>query len=67
VAVIRPFRALTFDTGVAGALAQLVAPPYDVIGPEERLAYRARNPHNIVNLTLPEDESESGPLLAAWC
>ena len=67
MAVIRPFRALTFDTGVAGALAQLVAPPYDVIGPEERLAYRARNPHNIVNLTLPEDESESGPLLAAWC
>jgi len=67
VAEIRPFQALTFDTGVAGALAQLVAPPYDVIGPEERLAYRARNPHNIVNLTLPEDESESGPLLTAWC
>jgi uncharacterized protein (DUF1015 family) len=66
MAEIRPFHALTFDTGIAGTLAQLVAPPYDVIGPEERLAYRARNPHNIVNLTLPEDESESGPLLAAW-
>ena len=66
MAEIRPFQALTFDTGVAGALGALVAPPYDVIGPEERLAYRARSPHNIVNLTLPEDESESGPLLAAW-
>ena len=66
MAEIRPFRALTFDTGVAGALAQLVAPPYDVIAPEERLAYRALSPHNIVNLTLPENESESGPLLAAW-
>jgi uncharacterized protein (DUF1015 family) len=66
VAEIRPFQALTFDTGVAGALTRLVAPPYDVIDAEERLAYKARSPYNIVNLTLPEDESDSGPLLSAW-
>jgi uncharacterized protein (DUF1015 family) len=66
VAEIRPFQALTYDSGVAGSLAQLVAPPYDVINPEERLAYLARSAHNIVNLTLPENESDSGPLLSAW-
>ncbi|MGD0167849.1 MAG: DUF1015 domain-containing protein [Gaiellaceae bacterium] len=66
MAEIRPIRALTYDSGVAGALAQLVAPPYDVIGPEERLAYQARSPYNIVNLTLPENESDSGPLLSVW-
>ena len=66
MAEIRPFQALTFDTGVAGALTRLVAPPYDVIDAEERLAYKARSPYNIVNLTLPEDESDSGPLLSAW-
>ena len=36
VAVIRPFRALRYDEAVAGPLDALVAPPYDVIGPEQR-------------------------------
>jgi uncharacterized protein (DUF1015 family) len=66
MADVRPFQALTFDTQVAGPLAQLVAPPYDVIGAEARARYLARSPHNIVNLTLPEDENDSGPLLASW-
>jgi uncharacterized protein (DUF1015 family) len=66
VADVRPFQALTFDTQVAGPLAQLVAPPYDVIDAEARAQYMARSPHNIVNLTLPEDENDSGPLLELW-
>jgi uncharacterized protein (DUF1015 family) len=66
VAEIKPFRALSYDTSVAGDLADLVAPPYDVIGAEERADYRARSPYNIVNLTLPDDEADSGPLLASW-
>jgi len=35
VATIRPFRALRYDEGVAGPLTGLVAPPYDVVTPEE--------------------------------
>jgi len=66
VADVRPFQALTFDTQVAGPLAQLVAPPYDVIDAQGRAQYLARSPHNIVNLTLPEDERDSGPLLSSW-
>ena len=66
MADVRPFQALTFDPQVAGPLAQLVAPPYDVIDAEARAGYLARSPHNIVNLTLPEDERDSGPLLASW-
>ena len=66
MADVRPFQALTFDPAVAGPLAQLVAPPYDVIDAEARAGYLARSPHNIVNLTLPEDERDSGPLLASW-
>ena len=63
---IRPFQALTFDTAVAGPLQGLVSPPYDVISAEERAAYLASSPYNIVNLTLPDDERDSGPTLAAW-
>lgn len=38
----------------ATALSRLVAPPYDVISPEQRRHYAAQDPHNIVHLILPE-------------
>jgi uncharacterized protein (DUF1015 family) len=63
---VRPFRALRFDPGVAGALDLLVAPPYDVISSEQRLDYLARSPYNIVHLTLPESPEEAATTLSAW-
>jgi uncharacterized protein (DUF1015 family) len=53
---IRPFRALRFDPAVAGDLTALVAPPYDVIGPDLRRTLLARDPHNAVRLDLPAGE-----------
>ena len=64
--MIKPFRALRYDTERAGALEDLVAPPYDVIGPEEREQYLARSPYNVVHLTLPESEQEAGRLYREW-
>jgi uncharacterized protein (DUF1015 family) len=66
VATIRPFRALRYDQAVAGPLADLVAPPYDVITPAERADYLARSPHNIVHLTLPDSEERAAADLAGW-
>jgi len=66
MATIRPFRALRYDEARAGSLADLVAPPYDVISDEQRAAYRARSPYNIVNLTLPDDERQAAADLDAW-
>jgi uncharacterized protein (DUF1015 family) len=63
--VLSPFRALRFGEG-AGALADLVAPPYDVIGDDEREALAARSPHNVVHLTLPPSPEEAAATLAAW-
>jgi len=63
---IRPFRALRYDEAVAGPLETLVAPPYDVISPEQREAYLARSPYNVVHLTLPDSEAEAARDLAAW-
>jgi uncharacterized protein (DUF1015 family) len=63
MARIRPFRALRYDVP---DLAAVVAPPYDVISPAERADYLARDPHNIVHLTLPEDEQQAARDLAAW-
>lgn len=53
MATIRPFRGLRF-TPAAGRLEALVAPPYDVITPEEREALGAQSEHNVTWLTLPE-------------
>src|SRR4029453_11543740 len=66
MAEIKPFRALRYDTGQAGPLEDLVAPPYDVIGPAEREQYLARSPYNVVHLTLPDSEEQAGRSLRSW-
>jgi uncharacterized protein (DUF1015 family) len=66
MAVVKPFRALRYDTGTAGPLEALVAPPYDVISPEQRDELKARSPHNVVRLTLPDDEEEAARTLDDW-
>lgn len=72
---IRPFRALRYDPEVAGDPAALVAPPYDVIGPDLHRELLARHPRNSVRLDLPQAESGEDPderyrrvarTLAAW-
>ena len=66
MAVVKPFRALRYDEAVAGPLETLVAPPYDVITPEQREELRARSPHNVVRLTLPDSEEEAARELERW-
>jgi uncharacterized protein (DUF1015 family) len=59
---VRPFRALRYS----GPLDDLVAPPYDVISPEQRLEYLARSPHNVVHLTLPDSPDDAERLFSQW-
>ena len=66
MAVVKPFRALRYDESVAGPLDTLVAPPYDVITDEQRAELRARSPHNVVRLTLPDSEEEAASALDDW-
>jgi uncharacterized protein (DUF1015 family) len=66
MAVVKPFRAERYDESKAGLLEQLVAPPYDVISPEQRLDLLARSPYNVVHLTLPDNEEEAGRAIAEW-
>jgi uncharacterized protein (DUF1015 family) len=65
VAEVRPFRAERYGER-AGPLEKLVAPPYDVIGPEERHRYLSQSPYNVVHLTLPDSEEQAARDLAAW-
>jgi uncharacterized protein (DUF1015 family) len=65
MAEVRPFRALRYSPA-AGPLERLVAPPYDVISPEERERFLARDPHNVVHLTLPDSEEQAARGLRDW-
>jgi uncharacterized protein (DUF1015 family) len=49
---LRPFRALHYDPAHVGALADVIAPPYDVIGPAQLDRLYDRSPYNVVRLIL---------------
>jgi uncharacterized protein (DUF1015 family) len=66
MAVVKPFRAERYDESKAGPLERLVAPPYDVLTPEQREEYLARSPYNVVHLTLPDDEEQAGRDVTNW-
>ena len=75
VPVVRPFRALRYSAEAVEDLAAVVAPPYDVIDPEEYRALLAQDPRNVVRLELPIEEPGDEPddryrrasrLLSAW-
>ncbi len=62
MADVQPYRFARY----AAPSPALVAPPYDVIGPGEREALLARDPHNVVHLTLSSAEEDAGRLFRAW-
>jgi uncharacterized protein (DUF1015 family) len=69
MADVQPLRALHYDQTVAGPLQDLVAPPYDVIDPPARAALRARSPHNVVTIDLPDGDdpyATAAATLRAW-
>jgi len=58
---IRPFRALRYATDAIPDIGAVVAPPYDVIGPDEHARLLARHPANVVRLDLPSAEPGDEP------
>jgi uncharacterized protein (DUF1015 family) len=72
VAEVLPFQSLHYDLEKAGPLADVVAPPYDVIDDTQRDQLVSRSAHNVVELDLPRDPAGGDPyehsaqLLAQW-
>jgi uncharacterized protein (DUF1015 family) len=72
MADVQAFRALHYDLGVVGSLQSVIAPPYDVIDPQQRAALAARSQHNVVSVDLPEAPlggdayEEAARLLDLW-
>jgi uncharacterized protein (DUF1015 family) len=73
MADVQPLRALHYDPAVVGPLADVVAPPYDVIDAGQRAALLARSPFNVVAVDLPQSEpggadqyTSAGELFESW-
>jgi len=62
MADVAPFRAIRY----ARPSPSVVAPPYDVISPEERLELLRRDEHNVAQLTLAEPEEDAGERFRGW-
>ncbi len=61
-----PFPAVLYAEA-AGDPSDLVAPPYDVIGPDDRAGLEARSAHNAVRLELPADgHARAAARFRAW-
>ncbi|MDZ7699712.1 MAG: DUF1015 domain-containing protein [Deltaproteobacteria bacterium] len=52
MAIIAPFKGLTYNFHERDDLFRLVAPPYDVISPEAQETYYQADPHNVIRLIL---------------
>jgi len=61
-----PFAGVRYDLGQVD-LDDVVAPPYDVISPDEQLALEARSPFNVVHIDLARAENELDRYATAGC
>src|SRR5947207_6855530 len=61
MAEVRPLHALRYNLAAVGSLADVTAPPYDVIGADRRRELVARSPFNVVEIDLPEAPSGRDP------
>lgn len=59
MADVQPLRALHYNPSVVGPLADVVAPPYDVIDASQRATLIARSPYNVVAIDLPQGEPDT--------
>jgi uncharacterized protein (DUF1015 family) len=70
MADIQPLRALHYDQSLTGPLANVTAPPYDVIDAQQREELLKRSPFNVVAVDLPKGEPDpyarAGELFEAW-
>lgn len=61
MADVRPFRALHYNLSAVPSLADVTAPPYDVIDAAGRAELLRRSPLNVVELDLPQAPEGTDP------
>jgi uncharacterized protein (DUF1015 family) len=69
MAIVKPFKALRYNSEKTPVLEDVVVPPYDVISPAELAVMKKKSPYNYANLILSGDSStykKAAELLNQW-
>jgi uncharacterized protein (DUF1015 family) len=66
MADLQPLRTLRYQPAAVGSLADVIAPPYDVIDDALRAELAARSPYNVVHVDLPRSYDEAAATLRDW-
>lgn len=61
---LAPFRGIRYAQGRVSGIANVTAPPYDMIGTGGLARLRAADPHNVVRLILPADDAGAAGVAA---
>lgn len=61
MADVRPFRAVRYDISRVGTLADVIAPPYDVIDSSFQDKLYEASPYNVIRLELNREEASDSP------
>ncbi len=61
MAEVIPFKGILYNTRKISNLADVVAPPFDVISEQEQSVFHQRHPQNIVHLTLGKTHQSDTP------
>ena len=63
--VVRPFRAVRYDTERVD-LSRVIVPPYDVIAADERGSFFDRDPYNAIRFELTRDAADEASANYDW-
>ncbi|MFP6654934.1 MAG: DUF1015 family protein, partial [Myxococcota bacterium] len=63
--VVRPFRAVRYDTQRVD-LSKVIVPPYDVIAADERGSFFDLDPHNAIRFELTRDAADEATSNYDW-
>jgi uncharacterized protein (DUF1015 family) len=66
MADLQPLRTLRYEPATVGSLADVIAPPYDVIDDAMRAELASRSPYNVVHVDLPPSYDAAASTLADW-
>lgn len=68
---VKPFKAIVFNQQKIKDISRVVCPPYDVISPAKQEYFQQLDPHNFIQILLPQDANDNkyeraGKLFNDW-
>jgi len=63
--MVVPFCGVRYNADKVGVIDSVLAPPYDVISPQEQNELYEKNPHNVIRLILSKGEGDEKYIEAA--